>query len=340
MTKKTQKTLSQTTAHVHETKQGAAPSSRAISVEAKSFLNENKKGDIRVFVAGGSRDGNDPIYTQEAFLLGQEIARMQYRLDFGLSSRGIMGAVAKGVLKGWAETKRKKKNLIKGITTPKYLEYYKNEEIIEEVSEVIVAHTLEERKDQLLKADYVIFAPGGLGTLDELSYDCVAMQDGFLPFKPFILFNVHGYFHHLVEYLKEINLKGFSNAMPFIVVDNSVEARIAFEMLPFYYNKEASHDDCCEAVERMLYDLPYVIFQKNKYPRTRTSKILVDMQTVLHGENTATKEKLLDEIEKKYLDKEIERMYNRLAKTGKDTALISDKLTDLKQRTQKGKGHA
>ena len=45
MTKKTQKTLSQTTAHVHEAKQGAAPSSRAISVEAKSFLNENKKGE-------------------------------------------------------------------------------------------------------------------------------------------------------------------------------------------------------------------------------------------------------------------------------------------------------
>ena len=38
-----------------------------------------------------------------------------------------------------------------------------------------------------------------------------------------------------------------------------------------------------------------------------------------------------------YLEKEIERMYDRLAKTGRDTAIVSDKLTRLKQRKKKWK---
>ena len=334
--KKNKEAINISESKLHDPRRTKVKSSESLSSGARSFLTENKKGDVRVFVAGGSRSGNDVIYEQEAFQLGQEIAKMHYRLDFGLSSRGIMGAVAKGVLKGWAESKHKTKNVIKGITTQKYLEYYQTEEIIAEVSEVIVAHTLEERKNQLLKADFVIFAPGGLGTLDELSYDCVSMQDGFLTFKPFILFNVHGFFHHLVEYLKEISLKGFANVMPFIVVDNSVEARIVFEMLPFYYNKAASREVCCEAVERLLYDLPYVIYKITKNPRRRVPTILIDMQKILQGNDTSLKQKLLDEIEKRYLDKEIERMYNRLEKTGTDTAVIHEKLTHLRERTKKG----
>lgn len=53
--------------------------------------------------------------------------------------------------------------------------------------------TLENRKIKLLEADIVVFAPGGVGTLDELAYDCVAMQDGFLKTKPFIIYNVNGF---------------------------------------------------------------------------------------------------------------------------------------------------
>ncbi len=49
------------------------------------------------------------------------------------------------------------------------------------------------------------------------------------------------------------------------------------------------------------------------------------------------KQALASEIEQAYLEKEIERMYDRLAKTGRDTAIVSDKLTRLKQRKKKWK---
>ena len=49
-----------------------------------SFIEENKKEGIRVFVAGGSRSGNDDIYKEEAYNLGRQIIKMDFRLDFGI----------------------------------------------------------------------------------------------------------------------------------------------------------------------------------------------------------------------------------------------------------------
>ncbi len=204
----------------------------------RDFIRQNKKGATRVFVAGGSRSGNHPMYEAEAFKLGQIIGEKKFRLDFGLSSKGIMGAVAKGVLQSWSQLEDPCETPIQAVTTKEYLALYQSDSVIDQVSDIIVAHTLEERKKQLLGADFVIFAPGGVGTLDELVYDCVAMQDGFLNFKPFVLFNVDGFFYHLLEYLKEIQIKGFSDTVPFIVVDDSFEAGIAFDMIDSFYAKK------------------------------------------------------------------------------------------------------
>ena len=56
----------------------------------------------------------------------------------------------------------------------------------------------------------------------------------------------------------------------------------------------------------------------------------------LHG-TAAERCDLANEIERAYLEKEIERMYDRLAKTGRDTAVVSDKLTKLRQMQKENK---
>ena len=43
-----------------------------------SFAKENKQEGLRVFVAGGSRSGNDDIYIEEAYNLGKQIAKMDF----------------------------------------------------------------------------------------------------------------------------------------------------------------------------------------------------------------------------------------------------------------------
>ena len=303
---------------------------------ASDFISRNKQGSLRVFVAGGSRSGNEEVYENQAFKLGEVIGHMNYRLDFGLSSKGIMGAVAKGLIKSWSDMGKQEKSPIYGITTKEYLALYKSDEVLDEVSKIIVANTLEERKQQLLAADLVIFTPGGVGTLDELVYDCVAMQDGFLDFKPFVLYNINGFFHHLLEYLKEIHAKGFSDPMPFVVVDNHIEAGIAFRVLEYMFCRHMDKQQGIQLMEQIIYELPYVIEQHYKHPRKKVKTILDEKNAVMSGPSNSAKETLAREIENAYLSKEIERMYERLAKSGQDTATVSNKLHDLKQRHIKG----
>lgn len=301
-----------------------------------SFAEENKQEGLRVFVAGGSRSGKDCIYVEEAYNLGKQIAKMDFKLDFGLSSSGIMGAVARGVLDGWNK-KKCKETPIQGVTTKEYYSLYETDEILSQIEDVIVAQTLEERKLKLLNADFVVFAPGGVGTLDELAYDCVAMQDGFLQIKPFILYNVDGYFHHLVEFLKSIASQGFADPVPFIIVDNSNELSIVFRLLKLRYNKGKNTSEAYAATRQLIYELPYFI--KKKVDNTVfVEDIIAEMeQTSLHG-TAEERQKLADEIEKAYLEKEIERMYDRLAKTGHDTSIVSDKLAALKKRRKVNSG--
>jgi len=301
-----------------------------------SFVEENKKDGLRVFVAGGSRSGHDEIYVDEAYNLGKQIAKMDFKLDFGLSSSGIMGAVARGVLDGWNK-KKCAGTPIQGITTKEYYNLYETDEILSQVEDVIVAQTLEERKLKLLNADFVVFAPGGVGTLDELAYDCVAMQDGFLKIKPFILYNIDGYFHHLVEYLKSLAAKGFADPVPFIIVDDSNELSIVFRLLKLRYKKGNTIAEAYAATRQLIYELPYFI-KKKVDNSVFVEDIIAEMEnTSLHG-TAEERQHMADEVEQAYLEKEIERMYDRLAKTGRDTSVVSDKLSNLKKRIKaKGK---
>lgn len=299
-----------------------------------SFLKENQKDGIRVFVAGGSRGGHNPIYVKETYELGKAIVRMGFKLDFGLSNSGIMGAVARGVMDAWNE----KQNCtdqdlpIQGITTEEYFKLYDSEDVMLKHINVIFAKTLEERKQRLLDADFVVFAPGGVGTLDELAYDCVAMQDGLLEKKPFILYNIGGFFHHLLEYLKSMANKGFADPVPFIVVDNDFELQVAFELLKSKYGKcEEDGKKVYANARQLVYELPYFIKKK-----LETNQDIIDLVRYVCGvrafgdeEEKATLE---SDIETAYLEKEIERMYDRLAKTGRDTSVVSYKLSRLKRR--------
>ena len=86
-------------------------------------------------------------------------------------------------------------------------------------------------------------------------------------------------------------------------------------------------------MEKIIHELPYVIDQKVQFPDKPVTWILDEKDRVKDSLLKDRREKLKNEIEKAYLDKEIERMYNRLAKSGRDTAMVSYKLTSLKKRS-------
>ena len=319
-----------TCAAIRHVKAVKNPASTKLAREMVKRHNTHKT--VRVFVAGGSRDGYNPEYVKEAFQLGKLIAQRDYQLAFGFSPKGMMGAVAQGVLEVW---KRKDKNLpkpIQGVTTEHYQKLYPDDDLLRKVTDVVVSHTLEERKQNLLSADFVVFTPGGLGTLDELVYDCVAMQDGWLSVKPFIFFNVGGFFHHILEYLKDIHLKGFSDRMPFIVVDDLFEMEVVFDMIAFYCEKMKDKKVVVQIVDQIIHELPYVIEQCRQKGKMDVRKLLCDKERFLKDQSLAERQSLAREIETAYLNKEIQRMYDRLASTNRDTALVSRKLDVLRER--------
>ena len=97
-----------------------------------AFIKENEKDGIRVFVAGGSRGGHNPVYVKEAYTLGKKIVEMGFKLDFGLSNSGIMGAVARGVMDAWNEKQHcpAPEFPIQGITTEEYYKLYDSDDIM------------------------------------------------------------------------------------------------------------------------------------------------------------------------------------------------------------------
>jgi hypothetical protein len=160
----------------------------------------------------------------------------------------------------------------------------------------------------------------------------VAMQDGLLQKKPFILYNIGGFFHHLLEFLKAISLKGFSDPVPFIVVDNAFELEVAFSLLKSQYNKNKG--DVYTSSRELVYELPYFIKRKQN-SNADIIDIIRDVSATRGFGSEEEKADLENDIETAYLEKEIERMYDRLAKTGRDTSVVSYKLARLKRRQGK-----
>ena len=290
-----------------------------------------KKTNLRVCVSGGHSSGNDPIYEQETYEMGRLIAKLGFRLDYGFSNSGVMGAVAKGVLDEWESRKDEfytEVSPIVGITTQEYYNLYQKDDLLEKVTDVVLTDTIENRKKKLFDADIVVFAPGGVGTLDELAYDCVAMQDGFIKTKPFIVYNINGFFHHILEYLKVMVKSGFAEPIPFIVVDNNEELEIAFRLFKLRYNECENFKEAYNHARQLAYELPYFI--KKKVGKIWVEDLISEMSEIEKSGTDEQKGILKDEIEQAYLEKEIARMYDRLAKSGRDTATVSEKLTKLK----------
>nr|WP_319485313.1 TIGR00730 family Rossman fold protein [uncultured Cohaesibacter sp.] len=152
----------------------------------------------KICVYCGSGCGNNPVFAQEARLLGQEMAMADIGLVYGGGSVGLMGVLAKSVLENGGH--------VTGII-PGFLK--DREVMLADVQDLIVTSDMHERKRKMFDAAQAFVAlPGGIGTLEELVEMLTWAQLGQHK-KPVLLANIDGFWDPLADMLDHMREENF-----------------------------------------------------------------------------------------------------------------------------------
>ncbi|ORX50944.1 hypothetical protein DM01DRAFT_1092537 [Hesseltinella vesiculosa] len=165
-----------------------------------------------VCVFCGSHNGADPIYVEQAKILGHQLANQGYRLVFGGGSVGVMGAIAQGVLE-------KGGSVLSVVPETLYKQGSR------QLGDVVVVKDMHERKKTMAKeSDAFVVLPGGkpcrksyvvfltlpcsplifamigYGTFEEM-LEMITWSQLNIHSKPIILLNTKNYFGLFVQWI-------------------------------------------------------------------------------------------------------------------------------------------
>lgn len=157
---------------------------------------ERTIGNICVFC--GSGKGVNPAYASAARTLGRNMAKAGIGLVYGGGSLGMMGEVARSVLKHGGS--------VTGII-PEFLT--ERERMLKDAQTVIVTKDMHERKRLMFeKSDAFVALPGGIGTLEELVEQMTWSQLGRHE-KPIVLGNIHGFWQPLLSLIDHMRTEAY-----------------------------------------------------------------------------------------------------------------------------------
>lgn len=161
-----------------------------------------KRNKICIFC--GSSMGHNSLYKEQAEALGREMAKRQCELYYGAGSVGLMKVIADSML----QQGRK----VVGTITHKLVDM---EVAYHDIDELVEVETMAERKAILEeRADAFITMPGGFGSMDEF-FETAVMSQLRVFDKPVALYNVNGYYDHLVSWMRHAVDEGFVRAEHF-----------------------------------------------------------------------------------------------------------------------------
>jgi uncharacterized protein (TIGR00730 family) len=151
-----------------------------------------------VCVFCGSGSGTSPLFAAAARRFGQDLAEAGVGLVYGGGGLGLMGEVARAVLKH--------KGHVTGII-PSFLS--EKERMLRDVQELIVTEDMHQRKRLMFeRSDAFVALPGGIGTLEELVEQLTWSQLG-RHTKPIILANIDGFWDPLCALLDHMRAQAF-----------------------------------------------------------------------------------------------------------------------------------
>jgi hypothetical protein len=141
---------------------------------------------VSIFCA--SSVGNKSLYREEAYKVGEQLAKRGIDVVFGGSKLGLMGAVADGAL----EAGGKVIGVLPHFMRKKEIEH-------DRLTELIFVDSMHERKLKMHElSEGVMALPGGFGTFEEL-FEMLTWSQLGLHDQPIGLLNIAGYYRLLLE---------------------------------------------------------------------------------------------------------------------------------------------
>ena len=139
----------------------------------------------------GSKNGNNPLFTEHSAQLGKLMAENNVKLIYGGGSAGIMGAIADSVMKYGGQ--------VTGII-PKILVEWEVQH--RGITELIISDDMHTRKRTIYSlCDAALILPGGFGTLDEL-FEIVTWNQLTIHDKEIFILNSDGFYDHLIKHIQ------------------------------------------------------------------------------------------------------------------------------------------
>jgi uncharacterized protein (TIGR00730 family) len=146
----------------------------------------------------GSKSGNNDLYELHARQLGVLMAKHGFRLIYGGGNKGLMGAVANGVMDNGGTAI--------GVIPERLAEWDHHHRGL---TELVVVNDMHTRKRKMYElCDFAVILPGGFGTMDEmfemLTWNQLAIHD-----KRICILNTAGYYSDLFQMMQKMHMNGF-----------------------------------------------------------------------------------------------------------------------------------
>ena len=153
---------------------------------------------MNITVYLGSRDGNDPLYTEMAEDIGTWIGRNGHTLIYGGSKIGLMGTLARAALSA--------KGHVVGVEPQDFIDNGLDQPGL---TDLVVTPDMSTRRTVMMKhGDIFVAFPGGVGTLEELSEILCQIHLGHIQ-APCLILNVNGFYDALRDLLLHMMETGF-----------------------------------------------------------------------------------------------------------------------------------
>jgi uncharacterized protein (TIGR00730 family) len=163
----------------------------------------------------GSGPGNNPAFVAAAREFGKNLAENNIELVYGGGSIGLMGELAKSVLRHGGR--------VTGII-PDFL--ISREGVLPDAQNLIITKDMHERKRLMFeRSDAFVALPGGIGTLEELVEQLTWAQLGQHK-KPILAVSIERFWDPLcalLEHMKALNFIRADLAVQLLVVDTVAE---------------------------------------------------------------------------------------------------------------------